>query len=74
MNAMKFIEFQTEKGGNLEPVFINAESITYFEPSPEKNTTLISFVGGGFIRVKNSFPVVREKLNVDNLVKIGTKI
>jgi uncharacterized protein YlzI (FlbEa/FlbD family) len=71
---MKFIEFQTDKGGNLEPVFINAEYIVYFELNPEKDTTTIAFVGGNFIRVKNSFPVVREKLNVDNPVRRGTKI
>jgi hypothetical protein len=63
---MNFIEFQIEKGDFIQPVFINVESIIYFQPHPTLDDyTQIGLVDGKHLTVKNMFTSVRGKLGID---------
>lgn len=63
---MNFIEFQTEKGDSILPLFINIERIAYFEPHPTiDDSTQIVLVGGKNLIVKNSFDIVKLKLGLE---------
>jgi hypothetical protein len=72
---MNFIEFQTEKGNTILPVFINVESITFFEPHPTiDDSTNIGLVDGKHLTLKNSVDVVRGKLGIDKPKKIARRV